>query len=221
MVLLSYPLGPNSPLYPGIPPVKVEPKRSIEGGDVCNTFQVCINSHAGTHLDAPFHFNPKGPKVSQLPLSSFVYQKPLLLDLPKGQKELIEGEDLEPHLRKIARSDALLLRTGFWRVREERPRVYCARNPALSPEAARLIVDQFPSIKAIFVDSISIGPAWDAEISVKTHQILCGLGRDDQRFVLSVEDVNLGALDFEPKRVLALPLLLEGADSAPCLVIAE
>lgn len=221
MVLLSYPLGPKTPLYPGLPAVKVEPRRSIERGDVCNTFDVCFNNHSGTHLDAPNHFNPEGPKVSQLPLSAFVFERPLLLDVPKGERELIEPADLEPHMGRIADSDAILLRTGFFRVRAEKPRVYCARNPALSPETARLLVERAPSVKAVLIDAISVGPAWDADVSVETHRILCGFGRADGRFVLAVEDVNLGALKFEPKRVLALPLPLEAADSAPCVVIAE
>jgi len=221
MVLLSYPLGPRTPLYPGLPAVRVEPRRSIDRGDVCNTFDICFNDHSGTHLDAPNHFNPEGPRVAELPLSSFVFERPLLLDIPKGERELIGAADLEPHLRRVAESDALLLRTGFFRVRAERPRVYCARNPALSPDAARLIVEGAPSVKAVLIDAISVGPAWDAETSVLTHRILCGLGMGEGRFVLAVEDVNLGVLDFKPRRVLALPLPLEVADSAPCVVIAE
>ena len=220
MVLLSYPLGPNSPVYPGIRPVAVEPQRSMERGDVCNTYEVRFNNHSGTHLDAPNHFNPDGPKVSDLSLEDFVFERPLLLDVPKGERELITADDLRPHLGAMKEADALLLRTGFFKVRAERPRVYCARNPALSPKAAEIILVETP-IRAVFIDSISIGPAWDAHASVETHRILCGFGMGDGRFVLAVEDVNLGALNFEPKRVLALPLLLEGIDSAPCVVIAE
>lgn len=221
MVLLSYPFGPKTPVYPGLPVVRVEPRKSIVRGDACNSFDVCFNNHSGTHLDAPNHFNPEGPKVVDLPLEAFVFERPLLLDIPKGERELIEREEIEPHMSRVVKSDAILLRTGFFRVRVERPKVYCARNPALSPEAAMLLVGEAPSVRAVFIDAVSIGPAWEADVSVETHRLLCGFGREDGRFVLAVEDVNLGVLTFQPKKVLALPLPLEEADSAPCVVIAE
>ncbi len=221
MVLLSHFLGPDSPVYPGLPAVRIEPRKQMEKGDVCNSFDLSFCNHSGTHLDAPAHFNPEGPKVGDLPLECFVFEKPLLLDIPKGERELVEREELEAFRDKLEGADALLLRTGFGKLREEKPRVYRCRNVALSVGAAEFVVEELRSVRAVFIDSISIGPAWDPEVSVKVHRALCGWGREDGRFVLIVEDVNLSLAPRKMRRVWALPLPLKVADSAPCVVVAE
>jgi kynurenine formamidase len=50
--------------------------------------------------------------------------------------------------------------------------------------------------------------------------VLCGVGRGD-RYVIIIEDVDLSRLPGEVKRIYAIPLFPQLADSSPCTVFAE
>ncbi len=43
-------------------------RREIEG---FNAETVRLNTHTGTHVDVPFHFDDEGASVEQMPLSAF------------------------------------------------------------------------------------------------------------------------------------------------------
>jgi kynurenine formamidase len=91
----------------------------------------------------------------------------------------------------------------------------------MHPEAARWLVDEHPSLRAIAVDAISIGSPAEPEASVETHRILTGVGRRDGRFVLIYEDVHLPEGVERADRVMAWPLFVEGADGSPCTIVAR
>ena len=59
-------------VYPGDPQPERQTLYSTEAGDLYNltTFAMC--AHNGTHVDAPFHFLPKGNTVDQMDLHTFV-----------------------------------------------------------------------------------------------------------------------------------------------------
>lgn len=68
---LTHPLGPDAPVYPGDPPVRVE------GGAVLaergyRTSVLRFGTHAGTHVDAPAHLLPDGPTVDRISLEVWV-----------------------------------------------------------------------------------------------------------------------------------------------------
>ena len=64
-------------------------------------------------MDAPLHFNPKGAAVKDLPIEEFLYENPLLVDIPKGAGEKIYTEDLRPYEQEIKGRDLLMIRRGF------------------------------------------------------------------------------------------------------------
>jgi kynurenine formamidase len=218
--LLSYVLTGSSPGWPGNPALSLEPYSAIARGDACNTFMVHLHNHCGTHFDAPNHFIAGGPTISELPLDRFIYEQPLLLDIPKTDREKITAGDLRAYEDRIAGCDLLLLRTGFSRYRTEDPARYGSEGPGISPDCAEYLVSSFKKLKAIAVDFVSIASYRDQAGGNETHRILLG-GRDGH-YICAIEDVNLavvnpGAL----KRVIALPLFVGGIDSAPVTIIGE
>ena len=91
--VISYPIAKESPGWPGNPTYQAEQVTDIQKGDSANTFMIHLFNHFGTHMDAPLHFNPKGTAVKDLPIEEFLYENPLLVDIPKGAGEKIYTED--------------------------------------------------------------------------------------------------------------------------------
>lgn len=216
LVLLSHKLSLSTPSYAGGPGLSIKPLKQISKGDSSNSYILEIPNHLGTHVDASRHFDQDGRAVADYELSELVFTKPVLLDIPKGESQLIYSEDLRPYKELARDADMLLIRTGFQALRSSNPEVYCMHGPGLSSDAARFIVSELPSLRAIGVDLISISSPDHRDEGRMAHRILLK-GRD----FLIVEDMNLSILKDSPKRVVVIPLFVEGIDSSPCTVIAE
>lgn len=219
--LLSYPISAESPGWPGNPSFKAEPFSQIAEGNSANTYMIHLFNHFGTHFDAPRHYNEKGKKIAELPLESFIYEHPLLLDIPKGSGEKILKEDLVPHAEKLVGCDLLLLRTRFAPKRISDPDEYAKKGPAVGSSAAKYLVENFSdSMKAIAVDFISLACPLDTQDGDLAHRYMLGdiLGK----YICIIEDVCLEHFpSADVSRVFAIPLFFTGVDSGPVTVFAE
>lgn len=217
---LSYTLNTRDRAFPGAPTISVLPFESMERGDVCNTFQVTLFNHFGTHMDGPNHFNGDGKQLYELELSRFIFERPLLVDIPKAEGEMVLPEDLIPFESQIMKPDLLLIRSGFSRMREEDSGVYSAQGPCVSADAARLITEKYGNLKAVGLDWISLSSPLHIEDGVLAHQIM--LGKQGNAPVLIIEDIDLRGLDADKlESVFALPVFIEGIDSAPVTILAK
>ena len=99
--LISYPIDKNAPGWPGNPSYEAQNYSSIEKGDSANTYILHLFNHFGTHMDAPNHFNDKGARMHTFPIDTFIYERPLLLDIPKGAGEKVTPADLIPYADRI------------------------------------------------------------------------------------------------------------------------
>ena len=217
---ISYTLTTRDRAFPGAPTMHIQPFESMEKGDLLNTYQVTLFNHFGTHMDGPYHFNGNGRQLYEMELSRFIFERPLLIDIPKGEGEKVLAEDLLPYGEKIKEADLLLIRSGFGGMRQTDSKVYSERGPAVSSQAARYLVDHFPALKAIGMDWISLATPLDMEDGIRAHQILLGAEGDGP--ILIIEDLDLRGLEDERlERVYALPLFVEGIDSAPVTVVAK
>ena len=217
---ISYTLTTRDRAFPGAPTMHIQPFESMEKGDLLNTYQVTLFNHFGTHMDGPNHFNGNGRQLYEMELSRFIFERPLLIDIPKGEGEKVLAEDLLPYGEKIKEADLLLIRSGFGGMRQTDSKVDSERGPAVSSQAARYLVDHFPALKAIGMDWISLATPLDMEDGIRAHQILLGAEGDGP--ILIIEDLDLRGLEDERlERVYALPLFVEGIDSAPVTVVAK
>jgi kynurenine formamidase len=219
--MLSRVLQPGGIVWPGDPTLRLDQIYDISRGDACNAFVLHLLNHYGTHVDGPRHFNPEAQPLAALPPDYFVFRSVALLDLPCGEGGTLAAEDLAAALPRGWLPDLLMIRTGFALVRDTDPGRYVRRGPTLAPEAAALIVNDLSSVRAIAVDCLSVGSVERPEENLATHRTLCGVGRQDGRFVLIYEDVNMEPLGAPPLRVWGTPLLVEGLDSAPVVMLAE
>jgi arylformamidase len=199
---VTVPLSADLPGYPGDPPFELRFDARLADGDVSNTSRLSLGSHAGTHVDAPFHFLVDGASVDRLPLDVLVGRARVV---EVSARERIERADLETlDLRDDLR---LLLKTrmsGLLR----KPPLY--RDWVhLAPEAARYLVDA--GLKLVGIDYVSVDPHGSTDFPA--HQILLEAG------VVIVEGLDLSEAEPADYDMTCLPLLVAGADAAPARVV--
>lgn len=218
--LISYPITQDGPTWPGNPTMSLTPKTQISKGNLANTCTIHLFNHYGTHFDAPRHFNEAGLPIAELPLEQFLYQAPLLLEIPKGALEKVEPADLEPFAAQIAACDLLLLRTGFQKARESDRDSYESKGPAVSSRTAKYLLDHYRNLKAIALDFVSLACYADQEDGDLAHQYM--LGKFHDHFICIIEDVNMAGLPAGKfKSAAAVPLMIQGVDSCPVTMWVE
>lgn len=204
IVDLSRVIKDGMQVFPGDAPPVI--KRLAGGG--FRTSEIFVNSHAGTHMDAPAHLAEGTVTLDMLPPERF-FGPAILADVSAARGK-IEISDLAPHRRGLGAADCLILRTGW----EDKfgGAEYLTGYPVLTPGAARYVLER--GIGCVGTDTISADPAESADCSV--HRILLGSG------ALIIE--NLRGLKALPEgkifRLAALPVPIFAADGAPARVMA-
>lgn len=223
MRLLSYPFGPSTPPFLENPPISFHQVSSIKDGDVANWFEIKTINHNGTHVDVPYHYWEEGPSLTDLSIDDFVFEHPLLLDVPKADGELITKDDLAPHSAEFGQSDLLLIRTGYAELyRSSEPKRYGTKAPGFHPNAADVLLSPDSKLRGILMDIPSASSPLHLEIGNDFHRGVLG-ATGKKRYLFLVEDGKLDA-NLEPSdlwRVLVVPLFWEKLDASPCTVIAE
>lgn len=110
---LSQPVYDHCPGWPTYEPTVVKYEASYDK-DRFNAEQIRLNSHTGTHLDAPFHFFPDGQTIDQLDVSLFQGDA-VIVDLRSviHPKEGITVAHLTPYADRIGKDSIVLFATGW------------------------------------------------------------------------------------------------------------
>lgn len=72
LIDVSVPIREPMPAYPGDQPFTLEPMLRIEQGAACNLSRIVMGTHTGTHIDAPWHFDPEGKRLHQISLARLI-----------------------------------------------------------------------------------------------------------------------------------------------------
>ena len=222
MRLLSFPLGPESPTFLDNPPVVFREVSAISKDGVANWFEFTTINHNGTHVDLPFHYWDQGPRVTDLSIDDYIFNRPLLIDVPKGDGELIHGVDLAPYADRFAAADLLLLRTGYGQYRSTDRERFGRRAPGFHPDCADVLLAPSSRLRAVAFDFASASsPVHMDEGNAFHREVLGTTGRG--RYLLIIEDARIDPdlTQADVRRVFVVPLFLTGADAAPCTLIAE
>lgn len=196
---LSVPLNTQTPTYEGDPPTKLEPVATVAKDGYAFTY-ISVNSHTGTHVDAPTHMVPGSTKgLDSYPIEHFAGRGVYIDATAKAiTLEAVQQAGLRP-------GDIVLFHTGMSNTYYES--AYYDDYPAMPEDVAHYLVEQ--KVKIVGVDMCSP----DHE-PFETHRIL--LAGD----VLIAENLtNLDALAGQMFDVYALPIRLD-IDAAPARVIA-
>jgi arylformamidase len=196
---------PKLPVWPGDPPVVLERVSKMEEGEHNNVSQMAMSAHAGTHVDAPYHFIADGATIEQLPLDALVGPAQVV-ELPEDVRlvteEVLKVAGIEAGMERV------LLKTRNSRYWSQPGLPFQEDFTAVSPDGAAYLVVR--GVRLIGIDYFSIAPFGD---SVPTHRILLNAG------MVILEGANLSEVSPGRYELCCLPLKLGGSDGAPARAI--
>jgi arylformamidase len=190
-------LGPDTPMWPGDTAFRTA--RTWSYGSECpvNVSRFESSTHAGTHADAPLHYDPAGVPIDAVGLHPYI-GRARVFDL-RGRGQIVTPEMVSPAL-----SDApgrILLRTY-----DRFPHDHWDTG-FVTVAAATITLLAAHGVVLVGIDSPSLDPqeskTMDAHLAVKAAGMAILEG-------LVLDDVAPG--DYE---LIALPLKLAGMDAAP------
>ncbi len=220
---LSYPLSENIPKWPTNPNEHYTAEQSTSRGDPCNANSVFHHIHNGTHVDSPRHFDPNGRTIDEIPVEDFYYTSPGIIRAPKKKGEYITLSDLKSVQFPLEECDLLFLYTGYCELRESQPDAFVDHFPFIAPEAAQYLRSNFPKLKAIAIDSISVDSQDASTNGFPTHHALLEKNpMQPERTLLLFEDVNIRPILSVEKieAVCAFPIRWKGLEGAPVSMVA-
>src|SRR5438552_11793840 len=108
---VSVPITTTMPVWPGDPPVELEPKshESRDKTHIVNLTAIAMGSHTGTHIDAPFHMINGGKRLHEFPLETLtgiatVVEIPSVRSIGRPQLERLSWSRVERVLFKTENS---------------------------------------------------------------------------------------------------------------------
>lgn len=209
---LTQPIYHNCPGWPGQPLTVVDWEfQHVTHG--FNAERVTFNTHVGTHIDAPYHFLPNGATLDQMPVDAFAGPV-VFMDLRRDVKPdaAIQPEDLQPHMKQVARGDIVVVVTGYgprYGFNEE----YLHKYPYLGGPAAELLASA--GVKGVGTDALSIGGSGTAEKGRPAHMALLPKGI----FALEGLFVPDALLDGKKRYLTCFPMLFLGCGGAPARAV--
>lgn len=212
---LSLPIRDGMPVYPGDPPVsiRVASRHETHGYELRI---LSMGTHTGTHLDAPVHFVPGGPPLSDLPPEAFLGRAFVVqTEIMPPQPDPAEWARLRlpPLPAGFSRGDILLLSTG-WETRagttacfDRIPRFVPGTGRALVAAGVRILGLDLPTVREEGPDGAAM------------HRELLGAGILLVEGLVHLEGL-LRAAGTCPFHFQALPLPIEGGDGCPVRALA-
>jgi kynurenine formamidase len=188
-----------------------EPKFTLER-DGWNASTLHLYSHAGTHMDAQFHFAAGPETIDQVPLGR-CSGTARVVHLPDTQpRELLTPEHLGTVAETFRPGEVLLLATGWSRFVED-PSAYRDGLPRIGEELATWCVTH--GVHVLGVEPPSVADVSNRDEVTRIHRLLLSGG------VTIVEGLtNLDELQDGEAWFIAAPLPIVGGDGCPCRAFA-
>jgi kynurenine formamidase len=221
---LSRELYHRTPAHPSHPPVVMgtwydhdEVKVAGQTRFTSKALHLSLSDHAGTHVDAPCHFNPDpgAASIEEMPLSDF-YTSAICLDLSHVRlKHEITVPEMEAALaaagESIARRDTVLIDMGV-NTRLFGSPAYLTDFPGLHVDSVHWLADK--GVGMFGVEAVS--PAPQGEQNFKAH-IACA-----ERGITHIECLwNLEAVVGKGRfTFIGFPLRIRGGTASPIRAVA-
>ena len=182
-------------------PFELIERKRMSRGDTNNSSSMHTSVHAGTHVDAPFHFVPDGIAVDSLPLELFVGPARVCDVAAQGQ---ITADDV-----------ARLQLVGEKRVLFKTRNSDLLRKPEYDPSFVSFSVDGANAlvelgIQLVGLDYLSVARA-DEQVPV--HRAFLDHG------VVVLEGIDLSEVPVGRYELICPPIKIAGSDGAPCRAI--
>ena len=90
-----------------------------------------LSTHTGTHMDAPFHFDPNGQTIDQVEVNIYVCHNAILIKIQRNANEMITSDDITRNSEyEIKEKDTIVFSTG-WEKQIKQKDIYIKNNPGL------------------------------------------------------------------------------------------
>jgi arylformamidase len=197
---VTVPLSAAVPTFPGDPRFEMDFAHRITDGKPYNVAYLKMGAHAGTHVDAPYHFLEDGLTVDRLPLEVLMGPaRVVAVSSDRIRRDDLEGRGpLGTRVLFKTRNSGTLRQPAF---RED--------FVALDPAAAEALVAA--GVKLVGVDYLSVEAFGSKDFAA--HHVLLGAG------VVIVEGLDLSEVAPGEYDLACLPLRIEGADGSPARVV--
>jgi len=214
-IWLSHTLREETEGYRGKRSLIIDRTSSIEKGDSSNSFNFSMNNHLGTHVDVPYHFLNNGCFINDYKASDWVFNHPLIINKHLKPGTLLTPELIENDISKDDNIDIIIIKTGFEVNRGQKE--YWENGPGYSENLCDFFLSRFKSLKAFGFDSISLSSLKHRNEGRRAH--IAFLSKNIRIF----EDLKLSSIKSSSKikKIIALPIVINGGDGAPCTIIAK
>ena len=198
---ISLTLSPQSIRWVTAQPLELIERKRTSRGDANNSSSIHTSVHAGTHVDAPFHFVPDGVTIESLPLDTFIGPARVCAAQPGTRITAadVAKAGLEGETRVLFKTrNSTLLKKG----------VYDAGFASFSVDGAKALVDL--GLKLVGLDYLS---AAAADEQVPVHRAFLDHG------VILLEGIDLSEVPPGRYELFCPPVKLAGSDGAPCRAV--
>jgi arylformamidase len=198
---VTVPLSKELVVYPGDPHVKINRRTKVDHDEAkYNLSRFSFSSHAGTHVDPPFHLIESGVTVDKLPLELLIGRARVVeVTAPCIDESVLEEFDFTVDARVLfkTRNSYLWSQKSF-----VQDYVY------ITPGAARSLVND--GIKVVGIDYLSVDK-FDSQ--PETHMELLSTG------TIIIEGLDLREVEPGDYELICLPLKVKDGDGAPARVV--
>ncbi|KPJ69715.1 hypothetical protein AMJ44_02505 [candidate division WOR-1 bacterium DG_54_3] len=201
---ITVPISSRMHIWPSHKSIQIKAIKSIDAGASSNVTAIKINTHTGTHIDAPYHMLSGEKTIDQIPLEILIGPVQVIEILDRKE---ITAAELKSKLKNG--TERVLFKTrNSERWSEEK---FFRNYVYLSLKAAEFLAEMH--VKLVGIDYLSIDKYGDKRHL--PHKAL--LSRD----IVIIEGINLSKIHPGFYELICLPLKIEGADGAPARVILK
>lgn len=208
---LSVPVDAGTVVYPGDPTPRFEVHSTIER-DGFNLLDIHLGSQSGTHMDAPYHFEPDGLRLDEVPVDQFVGTGVVIEASGLPARGEIGWEHVAPVADRLGPGVVALLRTG-WSTHYGTETYF--EHPFLGAKACERMLDL--GVRTFCIDAINIDETPDDNhpgVGFPSHHLISRLDG------VIGENFRLGELPEGNFLVVCTPIRLTGADGGPVRAVA-
>jgi arylformamidase len=204
---ISYPLSEDMihwPQDPVPPDIKSHSHTSEEG--TITMSQMTINTHHGTHIDAPRHFFPDGTPVDEMPLGAIMGPARVIeiKDTESIKPEELAAHDIQPGERILFKT----VNSSYYKLGK-----FVEDFVYISNEAAQFLKDK--KVSVIGIDYLAIGSFKDRPSLLEVHRTILGNG------IWVIEALDLSAVKAGRYEIICLPIKIKQGDAGQARAIVR
>ncbi len=202
---ISYQLSEDMIYWPQdpVPPDVKSNSQTSEVGTITMS-QMTINTHHGTHIDAPRHFFPDGTTIDKMPLGTIMGPVRVIeiKDTESIKPEELAAHDIQPGERILFKT----VNSSYYKLGK-----FVEDFVFISNEAAHFLKDK--KVSVVGIDYLAVGSFRDRSSLIEVHKTLLGNG------IWIVEALDLSAVEAGRYEIICLPIKIKQGDAGQARAI--